>query len=274
VPIAESRGAWIRWRTEGRGEPVLLVMGLAGSSRAWARLWPHLAAHCRPIAFDHRGTGDSDRVRGLQTMGDMVADCLAVLDAAGQDSAHVVAVSMGGMVAQHLALDHPERVRSLVLGSTTAGGLPTRGRTPWQAVGTGALRPVLGARRSWPLFARVLYARHTREEHPERIEEDLAVRADELTPTSTSVAQLAAIARHDVRDRLHELAGLPVTVLHGDEDRLVPLEAGRALAQGIPGARFRVIPGSGHMMTTDAEQAAADAVLEHLAELRASARAA
>src|SRR6266576_1988318 len=198
-------------------------------------------------------------------------DALAVLDAAGHDTAHVFGVSMGGMIAQHLALDHRERVRSLILGCTTAGG--RRGAPPWRLMTATALRPIVGAARTFPIVAPVLYAERTRRERPERVREDLRIRTEDSTDIRTTLAQMAAIARHDTRARLGELAGLDVTVIHGEEDVLVPSEAGRGLAAAIPGARLVMIPACGHMLTTDAEDEAAGAVLGHLARASSGSRA-
>jgi 3-oxoadipate enol-lactonase len=261
MAVARSGDAWVSWRSEGEGEPVLMIMGLAGSSRAWFRLLPHVAREYRAIVFDHRGTGDSDAVTRPLRMRDLVADTLAVLDAAEIDRAHVIGVSMGGMIAQHLALDHRERVRSLILGCTTPGG---GGTPPWRLLAGTALRPLLGPRRTFPMLAPVLYAERTRREQPDRVRADFEMRLADGTPVRTSYAQMAAIAGHDTRERLRELAGLPVTVLHGAEDALVPARAGRALAEAIPGARLVEFPDCGHILTTDAEDAVAAAVLHHL----------
>lgn len=262
MPVARSGGVWLAYETQGDGEPLLMIMGLSGSKRAWWRLLPHLRGRCSAITFDNRGTGDSDRVNGPLTMANLVADALAVLDAAGQESAHVLGVSMGGMVAQHLALDHRDRVRSLILGCTTAGG--RGGPPPWRLLASLALRPALGASRTFGLVAPALYAERTRAERPELVREDLRIRLEDATDVRTSLAQIAAIARHDTRRRLHELTGLDVTVIHGEDDALVPFDAGTALAEGIPGATFVPIAGCGHMMTTDAEKATSGAVLAHL----------
>ena len=277
MSVAQSGSAWLAWRSEGPHEavadpePILLIMGLGGSSHMWWRLLPHLAARHRAIVFDNRGTGDSDRVGGRLTMADLVADALAVLDAAGEERAHIVGVSMGGMVAQHLALDHRDRVRSLVLGCTTAGG---GGREPSPGAGrllaTAALRPLLGPRRTFPLVAPALYAERTRRERPERVAEDLCRRVEHAAPAWTTYAQLGAVAGHDTRARLPELAGLDTLVLHGAEDALVPAARGRELASRIPGARLVLLPSCGHMLTTDDEAGTANAVLEHLE--RAAAR--
>jgi pimeloyl-ACP methyl ester carboxylesterase len=257
--VAENGGTWISWRAYGEGEPILMIMGFMGSARAWFRLLPHVAARHRAIVFDNRGTGDSDRPRGLFTMDDLVGDALAVLDSAGEESAHVVGVSMGGMIAQHLALDHPERVRSLALCCTHPGGRRPGGR-PWRMMASIALRPLLGPGGTFKIVAPVLYSERTRVEHPDRLEADIRMRAEDLTPPHTAVGQAAAIARHDSRERLRDLR-MPVLVVHGEEDRLVSPEAGRDLARLIPGAELRIVPHAGHLLGTDAEQETADALL-------------
>ncbi|HEU4657314.1 MAG TPA: alpha/beta fold hydrolase [Capillimicrobium sp.] len=253
----------------GSGEPLLMIMGLSGTRKAWWRLLPHLTEHAECIVFDNRGTGDSPGVRGPLSMRDLVEDALSVLDATGHDSAHVLGVSMGGMIAQHLALDHRERVRSLVLGCTTPVG--RSGLPPWRLLAATALRPVVGPGKTAPLLAPALYGERTRREHPERMREDLAKRLDEAVSARTSFAQMLAIGGHSTRDRLGELAGLDVTVIHGEDDALVPFERGVELAEGIPGARLVAIPACGHMLTTDAEEESAAAVVEHLQRVRAAA---
>lgn len=264
--VAENDGTWISWRAYGEGEPVLMIMGFMGSSRAWFRLLPHIAERHRAIVFDNRGTGDSDRPAGLWTMDDLVRDAIAVLDATGAERAHVIGVSMGGMIAQHLALEHPERVRSLGLICTTPVG--SNGRPPWRLLVGTALRPFVGPEHIFRLSSPMLYAKHTRDERPEVLADDLKVRLSDPTPARTSWSQLAAIRLHDTRHRLTELAALPVTVIHGDEDVLVPTDRGRDLAEQIPGSRLVLVPGAGHLLTSDNEQGSADAVLGHLAWAR------
>ena len=263
MAVAQHGRVWLHWREEGSGEPVLMIMGLSGSSRAWFRLLPHVAARHRAIVFDNRGTGESDPVTGPLSMADLVGDAVAVLDAAEVESAHVLGASMGGMVAQQFALAHRDRVRSLILTCTTAGG-GSRGAPPWRLLASAALRPVLGPARAFSLVAPALYAERTRREDPERVRVDLEIRVADATDPRTTYAQLAAIVRHDVRERLSELAGLPTTVIHGEEDRLVPVERGRELARLIPGASLVTLPDCGHILTTDAEEEAAAAILEHL----------
>jgi pimeloyl-ACP methyl ester carboxylesterase len=278
VPRTSGRTRGITWRAKGPlepdapGEPVLLVMGLGASSRLWYRLLPWISRRHRAIVFDNRGTGDSDPVRSRLTMRGLAEDALAVLDDAGVESAHVVGASMGGMIAQHLALDHRDRVRSLVLACTTAGG--GRDAPPWRLLLTAALRPFLGARLTFPVVAPVLYAATTLADQPDRVKEDLERRVADGTSPLTTYAQMGAIATHDTRARLAGLTGLPTLVVHGLEDKLVPPRHARDLAKLVPGVRLELIPSCGHLLTTDAEEEAATAILEHLDRREAPRRVA
>jgi pimeloyl-ACP methyl ester carboxylesterase len=279
VPDARTSNGWVAWREEGplepdaaHDDPVMLIMGLAASSRLWFRLLPWLTPERRVVVFDNRGTGGSASVRGRLSMADLAADAIAVLDAAGIERAHVVGASMGGMIAQHLALDHRDRVRSLVLACTTPGG--RSGAPPWRLLASAAVRPLLGSRRSFPLVAPALYAAATLRDRPDRVADDLDRRIADSTSARTVYAQLGAIALHDTRPRLAELADVPTLVVHGLEDRLVPPARGRELAQLIPGAELELIPACGHLLTTDAEEQTAGAILAHLDRCASTAQGA
>jgi 3-oxoadipate enol-lactonase len=267
VSTARTEGG-IAWRTEGPreseapSEPVMLIMGLGASSRLWYRLLPWISRRHRVIVLDNRGTGDSRPVRSRLTMRGLAQDAVDVLDAAGEQSAHVLGASMGGMIAQHVALEHRERARSLVLACTTAGG--PQGLPPWRLMATVMLRPWLGSKRTFPIVAPVLYARATLENSQDRVREDLKRRIADGTSPLTVYAQMGAIALHDTRKRLGELEGLPTTVVHGLEDGLVPPKRARELAGLIPGAHLELIPSCSHLLTTDAEEETATAILEHL----------
>lgn len=262
MPVAVRGDARIHWEEQGEGTPLVLVMGVGGAGGAWWRLLRQLPGTIRAITLDNRGTGASSRIEGRFTLDDLVGDVLAVMDAAGIERAHVMGSSLGGIVAQHLALDHRDRVASLVLASTTGAGL--RGAPPWRLLGAGALRPLLGEERCEELVAAALYAPATLRDHPERVAEDARARGERLVGPGTVVAQMLAVAGHNALPRLWGLAGLGVTVLHGAEDAVVSPDRARELAAAIPAARLVMIQGCGHAMTTDAEEATAVAVLEHL----------
>jgi 3-oxoadipate enol-lactonase len=169
---------------------------------------------------------------------------------------------MGGMIAQHLALEDRASVHSLTLACTTPGG--RSGLPPWRLMATAALRPVLGTRRTFPLVAPALYAKSTLKERRARVREDFERRLEDSTSPITVYAQMGAIAGHDTRSRLGELEGLPTLVVHGLEDNLVPSARARELAALIPGAKLELIPRCGHLLTTDAEEQVAGAILAHL----------
>jgi len=136
MPFAHRPDARIWWDQSGAGDPILLIMGHAYGAGMWHRTTPELAASYRVIRFDNRGVGRSSDPPGLYPVPLLADDALAVLDAAGAASAHVYGVSLGGAIALQLALDHPGRVRSLILGCTAAsaegvprGALLTRARS-------------------------------------------------------------------------------------------------------------------------------------------------
>jgi 3-oxoadipate enol-lactonase len=268
MPYATTPASRISYTISGPSEEVedpktlLMIMGLAGSGAMWFRLLPHVSRRHRAIVFDNRGTGRSSAAHRPLTMADMVGDAVAVLDAAGAQTAHVIGASMGGMIAQHLALEHRNRVRSLVLACTTAGG--RREPPNLRLTAAAMLRPLVGSKRTFTLVAPALYSPRTRIEARERLSEDMRIRAADRVGALTLLMQAAAIAGHDTRSRLHELGGLPTLVVHGLDDRLVPPEHGRELARLIPGARLVEIPGAGHLLATDAEQEVATDVLDHL----------
>ncbi|NUR76767.1 MAG: alpha/beta fold hydrolase [Thermoleophilia bacterium] len=251
--VVESDGTTLYWETAGSGEPVLLVMGLGMPATGWWRTIPVLARRFRVIAFDNRGCGRSGRPRGPYSLAQLVGDALAVLDAAGEQSAHVYGISLGGMVAQELALRAPSRVRSLVLGATTAGGaeheLPDD-----ETVGflrrRGSMPPEEGVWASIPY----MYGPATLEQAPARVAEDLEQRLRFTPDRDGYLAQLAAAWTHDTSARLEEI-GMRTLVLHGNADRIVPIANGRRLAERLPDARFHELDGAGHLYMTDAPDA-------------------
>jgi pimeloyl-ACP methyl ester carboxylesterase len=274
MPFATTPAGRISYTITGPVEPVddpqtlLMIMGLAGSGAMWFRLLPHMARRYRTITFDNRGTGGSSPAHAPLTMHAMARDALAVLDAAGESSAHVIGVSMGGMIAQHLALDHRDRVRSLVLGCTTPGG--RRQRPNLRLVSASLLRPLIGPSNTFSLIAPALYSPRSRAENPERVRQDMRIRASDRVKALTPVLQSAAIAAHDTRSRLHELEGLPTLVIHGLDDMLIPPAHGRELAGLIPGARLVELPGAGHLLATDAEHEVAAALIGHIEDARSA----
>jgi pimeloyl-ACP methyl ester carboxylesterase len=242
----------LHWERTGSGPPVLLIMGLGLSGGAWWRTVPVLARDLAVITFDNRGVGRSRALLHAYTTEAMADDARAVLDSAGVERAHVYGISLGGMVAQQLALRHPERVRSLVLGATHPGG-PHTVRPDGDVVAF--LRHRLAMRHEEAAWGSVPfnYSERARAEHPERIAADLAERLSHPFPVQAYRAQMWAGALHDCYDRLNRIAA-PTLVVHGSEDRLIPVENGRLLAERIPGARLLELEGTGHLYPTEAPE--------------------
>jgi len=252
MPYVISNGARLYWREQGSGSPVLLIMGLSFTHEMWFRLLPSISAQHRVVMFDNRGMGRSDVTRGPYLIRQLARDAVAVLDAAGIPSAHIVGASMGGMVAQELALSFPERVRSLVLACTSHGGLFAR----WPHL------KHCPPRLSWTgeHEAKLLYARSTLRD---RIYEDFAVRAGGAWSLKGFLGQFTGILLWSSYRRLPRV-NVPTLVLHGDEDHLVPIQNGRVVARRIPGAEFRAIPNAGHILMTDQPELCREAVSRFL----------
>lgn len=254
-----NEGAKIDWNEQGQGEPLLLIMGLGYTSHMWYRIRPRLASDYRTLAFDNRGVGKSDRPLGPYPIQLMASDAAAVLDDAKIESAHVFGVSMGGMIAQEFALKYPQRVRSLILGCTAAGG-PTAVRADPEAIqmlkGRDKMSPEQAAEAAVPF----IYDRNTPRE---RIDEDLSIRRPWFPNPESYASQLQGILAWEACSRLSQITA-PTLVIHGECDRLVPPENARLIAERIPNARLVMISDASHVFLTDQPEAAERAVLDFL----------
>jgi 3-oxoadipate enol-lactonase len=263
MPVVQRPdGAQIAWSSDGdeSAPPVLLVMGLAYPAEMWFRLAPALAQRYRVLRIDNRGAGlTGDVPSAPYTVETMAGDCLAVLDEVGVDRAHVIGLSMGGLIAQEIALTAPERVLSLGLLATHPGiahavfnpealALVTSGRAD--------MTPQEAAEISIPFN----YAPSTPRE---RIEEDWAVRLPLACSLAGYTAQVQGTLPWSRYDDLPQVA-VPTLVLHGELDALVPPENGRRLAERIPGAEHVTVPGANHVLMTDQPEQVATALLDWL----------
>ena len=250
MAYAHGEGAELYWESTGAGAPVLLVMGLGMNATGWWRTVPVLAESLRVIAFDNRGAGRSDKPEGPYSVTQMADDAMAVLDAAGEPEAHVYGISLGGMIAQQIALRHPERVRSLVLGATTPGGQRAVPLAPDVVAFFLRRREMPAYEAAWASVP-YSYGEETRLRGGQRIAEDVERRLRYPIEPVGYAGQLEAAMHHDTSERLGELSK-PTLVVHGDADRIVPTGNGRILAESIPGARLELLPGAGHLYPTDA----------------------
>lgn len=242
----------LHWESTGEGEPVLLVMGLGMNATGWWRTVPVLAERFRVVAFDNRGVGRSPKPPGPYTVAQLADDAAAVLDAAGEDAAHVYGISLGGMIAQELALRHPGRVRSLVLGATTPGG-PDAVPAGEHVQAFLQLRAQMTAEHAVWASVPINYAPATRRDHGDRIAEDIVQRLRFPVEPEPYLAQLAAAQGHDASARLGQIDA-PALVVHGAEDVLIPPQNAQLLADRLPHAEARVYDGAAHLYFTDVAQ--------------------
>ncbi len=231
----------------GSGDPLLLIPGLAATSGFWGE--PFLAALAGDldvIAFDHRGIGGSSASAGPFSIADLADDAAALLDALGIASAHVAGTSMGGMIAQELALRHPARVRTLSLICTYAGG-PGSVITDRAVFGR-----YLDAIRSGDVeqVAQTGFAINVGPAARERKGMYRTYRSLAFAgpaPRAVVVEQARATATHDASGRLGALR-VPTTIIHGDQDQMLDVANARQIAQLIPHARLELLPGAGHVL--------------------------
>jgi pimeloyl-ACP methyl ester carboxylesterase len=260
MPYATSAGANIYWEEHGAGDPLLLIMGLGATLEWWHRLMPVLKTHYRTVVYDNRGVGRSDVPPGPYSIPQMAEDAVAVMDAAGLASARVFGASMGGMIAQELALNHPSRVNALVLGCTACGGRQSVPAAKEVAATLRARATMTREEAMWAMARFTFDAGTPREQ----VAEDIAVRLAATVSNDGYFAQLAAVrAWSGAHDRLGTLT-MPTLVIHGETDQLVPPGNGEIVSRAIPGARLVTIPHASHIFFTDQLEATSRELLAFL----------
>ena len=250
------------YERSGSGEPLLLIMGMSGTHLTWGE--PFLEALRRDFeiaVYDHRGIGRSARTEPPFSIADLADDAAAALDELGWASAHVVGISMGGMVAQELVLRHPERVRTLTLGCTYAGGTgsaltsPAVGERLFGAMSSGDRERAL--RVGWEVNVSRRFAADD-EQFAEFRRRALEVPAN----LPTIIAQVQACQVHDTSARLAQVA-VPTLVIHGTDDEMLPVDNAELIARAIPGARLEVLDAIGHLFFWEEPERSAELVREH-----------
>jgi pimeloyl-ACP methyl ester carboxylesterase len=267
MPIADVNDQRIYYEVLGDGEPLLCVHGLACDTLAWIPQLQAFPAAYRTIVFDNRDVGQSSMVESAYEIADMARDALALADELELDSFHLLGISMGGAIAQEIALQAPERIRTLTLAVTFHDS----------SAYTRRLAEVWGAR-----VRQISREQHVDElmllNHSEAFYENAEmvefVRTAILSnphpqPPEAFGRQLAACGRHDARDRLASLT-MPVHVIGGERDILVPVWKSRAIAELIPGATLTVLPEAPHGLSLERAEEFNAAVLGFIREAAAT----
>jgi len=258
----EVAGQEFHYERAGSGEPLLLIQGMSGTHVSWGRPFREaLEESFDVIAFDNRGIGLSGPVEGPFTIVEMAEDTAGLLEELGLESAHVVGISMGGMIAQELALAEPGRLRSLTLGCTYCGG-PGSKLMPQENVEILAAGMMSGDR------DKAIRASYEVNLSPTfRANEDAYAAFHEMAISvparkATIELQAQAILGHDTSDRLGEIS-TPTLIVHGTDDGVLPFPNGELIASLMPGARFERLEDVGHMFWWELPQRSAELIREH-----------
>jgi pimeloyl-ACP methyl ester carboxylesterase len=262
MPSVDAAGTELHCERAGDGEPMLLIQGMSATHLAWGEPFlEELRRHFDLIVFDNRGMGLSGQAELPFTIADLAADTAALLDALEIETAHVVGISMGGMIAQELALSHPERIRTLTIGASYCGG-------PKGTLMAAEDLQMLGTAYASGIAERVFRAMWEINLSAGFREDDLRFAAfTEMgsalpAPQPVVLQQMQACAAHDTHERLGQVS-LPTLVIHGDADRLLGYDNGCEIATLIPGARLETLEGVGHMFWWEQPERSAGLIREH-----------
>jgi pimeloyl-ACP methyl ester carboxylesterase len=262
MPSVDASGTELYYERAGEGEPMLLIQGMSATRMAWGRPFLDALDHSFDcIVFDNRGMGDSGHAELPFTIADLAADTVGLLDALEIETAHVVGISMGGMIAQELALAHPERIRTLTIGASYCGGPKGTLMAPedLQMLGTayasGEREQVFRA--MWEINLSPGF----------RAEDSRFAAFAEMgsalpAPQPVVLQQMRACGAHDAHEHLSQIS-LPTLVIHGDVDRLLGYDNGREIAALIPDARLETLEGVGHMFWWEQPERSAELIREH-----------
>lgn len=267
MPKVTVNGIEIAYEAQGSGHPLVLIAGIGYGGWFWHRIVPDLAGHFRVITFDNRGAGASSKPPGPYTVPAMAADAAGLLEALGIENAWVMGHSLGGFIAQELAVTRPDLVDKLILASTNHGGANVIAITP-EAL------EVLTDRQGDPgeLIRRgvaIAAAPGFAERRPEIWQQVIDYRLSDPVPPAQYAAQvaagmgMAALSDEQVAERMAAIR-MPVLILFGEGDRVVPPGNARLMAEKLPDARVKILPGTGHLFPIEDPAATVEAILDFL----------
>jgi 3-oxoadipate enol-lactonase len=239
------------YEIHGKGEPLVLIPGSNANTTSYNAQIPVFAREYRVILYDPRGAGQSDAPPPPYSMAMLADDLANLLDAIDIESAHIWGCSMGGMIAQHFAIRHPRKVRSLILACTTCGG-PHAVQTADPELMSFSKRAItLSPKEMLTETLRFMMSKEFFEEHPALIEEMVARGMAHPVSQQGRMGQGHASRGHDAFDNLPRISA-PTLVIHGNADRVIPAANAGILASRIPGAEVAVIENVGHLFITEA----------------------
>jgi pimeloyl-ACP methyl ester carboxylesterase len=246
MPTVHVNGVRLYYETYGQGEALLLIAGIGYGTWLWAKQVPELSKYFSVITFDNRGVGRSDKPDSEYTVSLLASDAYELLRALNVERAYILGISLGGFIAQQLALDHPEIVNKLILCSTSFGGpnmiLPKGEILQFMAFGAG--------KETFQRGLELAFSPEYLAKNPEEIARITAPMRRNPQPRYAYLRQFMAPLNFNSEPRLHELT-MPVLVMAGEADRVVPVENSRLLAAKLPNARLVTFPNAGHLFVVE-----------------------
>jgi 3-oxoadipate enol-lactonase len=263
MPTTDANGQSLYYEVHGEGEPLLCVMGLAADTLAWTLQVPAFSARHRTVIFDNRDVGRSSLATADYAVADMAQDALALADVLELESFHLLGVSLGGAIAQEMAIAAPGRVRTLTLAATYAGGGAWSRKLSevWSARAHRASRE----ERVDELLLLTLSEQFFENGQAVAYMRNLMLKNPHPQPADAFARQLDAGSRHDARASLPSLA-VPTHVIGAEHDILVPVWKSRELAELIPGAELTVVDGAAHGLNVERAEEFNRVVLDFIAE--------
>ena len=249
MPKVKINDCNIYYEIHGQGDPLVLIMGLRRNVEWWYRQVPALTEHFQVIIFDNRGAGRSDKPVMEYSIPLFADDTAGLMEALELPCAHILGYSMGGYIAQELALNYPSKVKNLILASTGCGGDKAVLMSPdrlekFQA--NAGLKPEEILRKDMDIY----FSDEFVAQNPEKIEEFIEISLRHYQPADAFFRQFDACLRHDTADRLNRLV-VPTLIMTGDDDPLVPPENSNIMKELIPRAELFVLPGGRHCVVIE-----------------------
>ena len=259
---ARINGTEIAYEIRGTGAPLVMIHGAQGDQTMFTGLASAYASQFRVLTFDQRGSGLSEKPDMDYSIAMLADDTAALMEHAGFSAAHIIGVSMGGTIAQELALRHPHKVTSLVLGCTTAGGSKAI-RIGGQALAAAYSTQPMSAEERGRALAEAAFTKGYIERHPDLIPAMIEARRQRPIDPVALEHRMQAVLQHDAYDRLPRIS-CPTLVITGRDDLLISWENSQILAERIPGAELILLDPAGHCFWLEQPEQAAEAILRFL----------
>ncbi len=264
MPKVHANGIELYYESHGSGDPLVLIGGLGADRFLWFRQVPEMSKHFQVITFDNRGAGQTDKPEEPYSIPMFAADTAGLLSCLGMPRAHVLGASLGGFIAQEFVLANPDMVDRLVLVSTSFGGpnsVPTPKETTMAMLAGRTGDPETDIRNNFKLFTSAAW----QEAEPEIVTQYVQWRVAHPQPLPAYQRQAMAVPGYSSEDRLGQIKA-PTLIMHGEQDRVVPVQNARLLAERIPGARLTIFSGGGHAFSIEMAEQFNRAVIAFLQE--------